>query len=256
MTITNPLSPIQSIPWFKHWFDSAYYHKLYGNRNEQEAADFIDELTGYMAPAPGSTVLDLGCGMGRHSRHLASKGFSVTGIDLSSSSIRHAKKWETQSLHFYRRDMRAPFGDNHFDYVCNFFTSFGYFKTKHENNLVVRNISNSLKSRGTLVLDYMNVQTAEQKLVPSEEKEIDGIHYRITRWVDEKFIYKKIVVDEEQAGEPFENIEQVARFTLGDFTRMFSINGLQIEEVFGDYQLNPFELHASPRLIVIARKMD
>jgi SAM-dependent methyltransferase len=256
MTSINQLSSTSNFPWFKRWFNSVYYHKLYGNRDEQEAADFINELTGYLQPAPRSTMLDLGCGAGRHSRRLASKGFLVTGIDLSSSSIREAKKSETESLHFLRRDMRAPFGYNHFNYVFNFFTSFGYFKTRHENNLVVRNISNALKKDGTVVLDYMNVRYAEERLVPSEKKEIDGIHYDITRWLDEKFIYKKIVIDTEQPGEPFENIEQVARFTLHDFNQMFYINGLQVEEVFGDYALNNFDLNLSPRLIMVAKKAN
>ena len=254
MTITNEIASTRNIPWFKRWFDSAYYHKLYGNRNEQEAADFINELTEYLQPTPASRILDLGCGAGRHSRQLATKGFLVTGIDLSSSSIRQAKKSETESLQFFRRDMRAPFGYNHFDYVFNIFTSFGYFKTRHENNLVVRNISNALKSDGTLVLDYMNVRYTEQRLVASEEKEIDGIHYRITRWRDDKFIYKKIVVDTEEPGDPFENVEQVARFTLDDFNQIFHINGLWVEEVFGDYGLNSFDLNSSPRLIMVVKK--
>ncbi len=254
MTLTNNLPTTSSIPWFKRWFDSAYYHALYGNRDEQEAANFVNELTDYLQPAPGSTMLDLGCGAGRHSRRLASKGFVVTGIDLSSSSIRQAKKWETESLHFLRRDMRAPFGYDHLDYVFNFFTSFGYFKTRHENNLVVRNISNALKKDGTLVLDYMNVRYTEERLVTGEEKEIDGIRYDITRWLDKKFIYKKIVVDTGQPGEPFENVEQVARFTLDDFSQMFQINGLEVEEVFGDYGLNCFDVNSSPRLIMIVRK--
>jgi hypothetical protein len=30
--------------WFKHWFDSSFYHKLYANRDEGEAAGFVDEL--------------------------------------------------------------------------------------------------------------------------------------------------------------------------------------------------------------------
>lgn len=246
----------KSIPWFKRWFDSAYYHKLYGNRDEQEAADFITELAGYLQPVPGSRMLDLGCGAGRHSRELANKGFTVTGIDLSSASIRQAKKRETETLHFFRRDMRDPFGNNHFDYVFNLFTSFGYFKTEHENNLVVRNISNALKRSGTLVLDYMNIRYAEKQLIPSEEKEIDGIHYYITRWMDEEFIYKKIVVDTEKPGEPFENVEQVARFTLDHFGHMFRIYGLEIKEVWGDYGLHDFDLNTSPRMIFVARKVN
>jgi SAM-dependent methyltransferase len=253
MTLTNQIPP-KNIQWFRRWFNSAYYHKLYRNHNEQEAADLVNELIGYLRPVPGSSILDVGCGAGRHCKQLASKGFTVTGIDLASSSIREAKRWETNSLHFMRHDMRSPFGYNRFEYVFNFFTSFGYFKTDHENNGVIRNMSHALKKQGTLVLDYMNVHYVEERLVPSEEKEIDGIIYHITRWMDEKFFYKKIVIGEGQAGEACENVEQVARFALEDFNRMFNQNNFQIEEIFGDYSLGSFELNSSPRLIAIVNK--
>jgi SAM-dependent methyltransferase len=255
MTLTNQISPVKNIPWFRRWFNSAYYHKLYGNHSEQEAADFINELTGYLQPMPGATMLDVGCGAGRHCKQLSSKGFKVTGIDLSSSSIREAKKWETESLHFIRHDMRNPFGYNRFDYVFNFFTIFGYFKTDHENNVVIHNMSGALKKQATLVLDYMNVSYAKEHLVPYEEKEIDGINYYISRWIDENFFYKKIVIDD-RPGEPFENVEQVARFTLEDFNRMLSRHNLKIQQVFGDYRLNPFELYSSLRLILVANKIS
>src|SRR5215203_5041601 len=64
-------------PWFKTWFDSAYYHKLYQNRNDEEAKEFIDALLTELSPARGSTMLDLGCGAGRHSKYLATKGHAV-----------------------------------------------------------------------------------------------------------------------------------------------------------------------------------
>jgi SAM-dependent methyltransferase len=243
-----------AVPWFKRWFDSRHYHQLYNNHNEREAADFVRELCSWLQPLGGSRILDLGCGAGRHSKHLAAKGFRVTGIDLAASSIRDAKKWENDFLHFIRQDMRIPFGSNHFDYIFNFFTSFGYFKTYDENGAVIGNMSKALKNQGTLVIDYMNVCQVEKNLVLSEEKEIDGIIYYISRWTDEKYIYKKIVVEEGQSGEPFENVEQVARFGLEDFKRMFRENDLKILEVFGDYKLNPFDLNASPRLILIAER--
>jgi SAM-dependent methyltransferase len=255
MALTKQVNHLKDIPWFKRWFNSDYYNKLYGNHNEQEAADFVNELVWHLQPQKGYAMLDVGCGSGRHCRQLASKGFTVTGIDLASLSIRQAKKWETDSLHFMRHDMRSPFGNNCFDYVFNFFTSFGYFKSGQENNGVIRNMADALKQRGTLVLDYMNVHYSEEHLVPYEEKEIDGIIYYITRWMDENFFYKKIVIDQAQAGERFENVEQVARFTLDDFTCMFSRNGFRLKEVFGDYQLNHFKLNSSPRLIVIANKL-
>ena len=255
MTHASQVPTIQSTPWFKRWFNSIHYHKLYQDRDEQEAIEFVDNLLGYLEPAPAVSILDVGCGAGRHCRQFASKGFIVTGIDLSSASIREARKYESESLHFFIQDMRNPFGYSEYDYVFNFFTSFGYFKAQAEHNRVIFNMSKALKNGGTLVLDYMNVHYIEDRLVPYEEKEVDGINYYISRWMDEKYFYKKIVVDEGQSGEPFENVEQVARFTLDDFSQMFSCNNFQIEDVFGNYQLDNFEKKSSPRLITIAKKV-
>ena len=86
-----------------------------------------------LQPAIGSTMIDVGCGTGRHSKYLAAKGFQVTGIDLASSNIKEVKKSENVLLRFYCHDMRMPFGKENFDYVSNFFTSFGYFKHECEH---------------------------------------------------------------------------------------------------------------------------
>ena len=106
--------------WYKKWFDSVFYHQLYSNRSEKEATDFIDVLMDELKPAAGSTMLDLGCGAGRHAKWLSAKGFVVTGLDLAASSIQRAKKYEKTNLRFAKHDMRDPFGKNHFDYVFNF----------------------------------------------------------------------------------------------------------------------------------------
>lgn len=240
--------------WFKSWFDSDFYHQLYANRNEKEAADFIDQLVFQLQPPPGSTMLDLGCGSGRHAKYLASKGFRVTGMDLAFSSIRSAKKFETFDLRFCQQDMRLPFGSNQFNYVFNFFTSFGYFNTDAENHKVMRNIYDALTPRGLLVMDYMNAAWSEKRLLASEEKEIDGIVYKLNRWTDTTHFYKKIVIDGIQAKDKFEYTEQVARFSLAEFEKMFSRNGLQLQQVYGDYQLNNYDSETSPRLIMIVKK--
>src|SRR5664279_4672531 len=101
--------------WFKDWFNSSYYHLLYFNRDDREAAAFIDKLINYLQPHPGSKMLDVACGKGRHSIQLAGKGFDVTGIDLSEDSILEALKNENDQLHFYQHDMRLPFRINYFD---------------------------------------------------------------------------------------------------------------------------------------------
>ncbi len=149
--------------------------------------------------------------------------------------------------------MRVPFGRNAFDYVFNFFTSFGYFEQADEHMAVVRNMATSLRPGGRLVLDYLNVRYAEARLTREDVKEIDGITYRLTRWTDGRHFFKRIVV-EDGAGEPLEYIERVARFTLEDFERMLAPHQLSIEEVHGDYALSPYDSGTSPRLILVASK--
>ena len=239
--------------WYKKWFDSAFYHQLYSNRSEKEATDFIDILVNELDPPAHAAMLDLGCGAGRHAKWLAAKGFDVTGLDLAASSIRTARKYEKANLRFAKQDMRDPFGQNRFDYVFNFFTSFGYFKNDDDNHKVIRNIYDALKPGGTLVLDYLNVAWSQQRLVAEETKEIDGIIYHISRWTDEQFFYKKIVIENMPAGHS-EFVEQVAKFDVNDFDYMFEQNGLKLEKIYGDYQLNEYDSAASQRMILLAKK--
>lgn len=150
--------------------------------------------------------------------------------------------------------MRLPFWGNYFDYAFNFFTSFGYFKTRREHDNAIRTIASSLKAGGTFVIDFLNVHYVEDRLVHNEVKEISGTTYTIHRWDDEIHFYKKIIVTDSALDKPIEYTERVAKFSYGDFTDMLSYQGLQIQEVFGDYQLNPYQIRDTPRLILIARK--
>ena len=87
------------------------------------------------------------------------------------------------------------------------------------------------------------------------EKEIDGVNFIITKWFDESHFYKKIVVEDESLTEPLEYTEKVAKFSLGDFTEMFAYQGMQIQEVFGDYEFGNYDVRKSQRMVMIAKKM-
>jgi len=245
---------MQALSWFKDWFNSPYYHQLYFNRDKAEAAAFINKLIEHLHLDISANLLDVACGKGRHSILLAEKGFDVTGIDLSEDSIKEALLQESDNLHFYMHDMRLPFWINYYDYAFNFFTSFGYFATRREHDSSVRTIAQSLKQGGCFVMDYLNVHYAEDHLVHHYDKEIDGINYFITKWFDETHFYKKITVEDEILQEPLIYQEKVAKFSLGDFTEMFAYQGLQIQEVFGDYNFGKYDVRKSPRLIMIAKK--
>lgn len=240
--------------WYKDWFNSPFYHKLYFERNGDEATTFIRNLVQHLQPASQSRMLDVACGRGRHCRTLAELGFQVTGIDMAMESILYARHFENEKLEFFQHDMRLPFRVNYFDYAFNFFTSFGYFDTRREHDDAIRTIAGSLKPNGVFVLDYLNVHYTEDQLTPQEEIRIDETVFEIRRWDDATHFYKKIVVHDPSLSEPEVHTEKVCKFSLGDFTDMLSYQRLQVKEVFGDYRLNAYHVRHTPRLIVIAKK--
>lgn len=59
-----------------------------------------------LAEATGAPVIDLGCGTGEHSRHLAAQGFDVIGIDASRSMLDKAREPPLPpNLHFIEGDI-------------------------------------------------------------------------------------------------------------------------------------------------------
>ncbi|HEX6915132.1 MAG TPA: methyltransferase domain-containing protein [Chitinophagaceae bacterium] len=240
--------------WFKQWFNSPYYHLLYDHRDDSEAIQFIRRVINFLQPPPGSVMLDVACGKGRHSKALADMGYDVTGIDLSADSIAEASRHANEHLHFYEHDMRLPFRVNYFDYAFNLFTSFGYFRTDREHNNAIRTIATSLRNGGTFVIDYLNVHYAETNLTKTETVDKNGVTFHISRWHDEKHIYKQIQVQDK--GQPLHHLytEKVAKFSLGDFTDMLAYHHMQVQEVFGNYELGRYDVKHSPRMIIVARK--
>jgi SAM-dependent methyltransferase len=249
-TVTAPHQP----EWFASWFDSEHYHRLYANRDQHEAAAFVDRLIERLDPAPAATMLDLGCGSGRHSRSLAGLGFDVTGIDLSAASLTLARQQAGPPVRFIEQDMRSPFGAGVFDYVFSLFTSFGYFEDPRDHVTVIRNIARSLTAGGTLVLDYLNVHHAGRNLIAGEAVSRGEARYLITRWSDSQAFFKRIVVEDPALDAPLEHVERVAKFALADFRQLLARAGFTIDCVFGDYELGRFDPARSPRVIIVARK--
>ena len=60
--------------------------KYQSNPMPDEPVKLINDYAGM---ATGKQALDIACGMGRHSKYLASLGFEVDGLDISSVAINH-----------------------------------------------------------------------------------------------------------------------------------------------------------------------
>jgi SAM-dependent methyltransferase len=246
--IMSELENQKSKNWFASWFDTDYYHILYKDRNDEEAQQFMDNLTHYLNLPEEAKVLDLACGKGRHSIYLNSLGFDVTGADLSENSIAEASKFSNKTLRFKEHDMRNSFEEK-YDAIFNLFTSFGYFENDADNLKTLISIKDSLTEYGFAVIDFMNVDYVIENLVPSEIKKVDGIDFHIKRYVKDNHIFKEI--DFEDKGEKFHFTEKVQALRLADFEAMMEEAGIYLLDVFGDYKLKTFYKNSSERLIMM-----
>jgi SAM-dependent methyltransferase len=248
------MNEVSRQPWYKEWFNSPFYHKLYSEKEGEESKTFIHKLISHLQPAHASRILETGCGRGRTTKVLASLGFDVTGIDSSPDNIERALQFSSEKLRFFLHDIRLPFWINYFDCALSLFTSFGYFKTWREHTDAVRTIGGSLKPGGYFIIDYPNVHFHEEYLVYNEIKQIGDTSYDIHRWDDESYFYKKISITDPSLSQPLIITEKISKFSLGDFTEMLSYHSLQVQEVFGDYDFNKYDIRKTPRLIIVARK--
>lgn len=238
--------------WFETWFDSPFYHRLYCHRSDDEAQIFVQNICSELKLPIGAKVLDVACGKGRHSLALNKLGYEVTGVDLSASSIAHAKQFENERLHFFEHDMRLPLPEKNFDAVFNLFSSFGYFENTADNLLALQSMTAALKPFGLLVLDFLNSETVVKKLVPREIVPRDDIQFHIQRKLSNGFVVKQI--DFLHEGETHHYEERVQLINFQQFRTWFLQCGLQVQQVYGDYELNDFQPTASPRLILVGCK--
>jgi SAM-dependent methyltransferase len=242
----------KSVPWYQSWFDAPFYHLLYRERDENEAQKVIDKLLGTLDLAPGSRILDLACGKGRHAKYLSKLGFEVTGLDFSPSSIEFAKQFESETLSFFQHDMRLPFRINYYDAILNMFTSFGYFEKDRDHLRTLKWVAAGLKPGGKFLMDYLNAAYVRANLIEREEVERSGIHFAIERKVDERFVTKRVHFEAEGREWNFE--ERVRLYTASDFEQLFEAAGLLLQAVFGNYQLDVAPTHQADRLIMICQK--
>ena len=238
--------------WFADWFDTSYYHTLYRNRDEHEAARFLGNLTENLQLSQGAKLLDLACGKGRHSITLNQLGFTVLGADLSPNSISIASKSAKEGLTFTVQDMREPILGFQCDAVLNLFTSFGYFDDLSDNDKVIGSVRSMLKENGIFVIDFMNAERTIHNLVKEETKTVDGIDFQITRRYDGEHIFKDIRFHDN--GQDFHFTERVQALTLDHFETLLKNNNFEILRTFGDFDLQLFDPQTSDRLIIVSQK--
>jgi SAM-dependent methyltransferase len=144
------------------WFeDEEFWSELYPYMfPPQRLAAAANEVTQMLALTgfSGHTVLDLGCGPGRHSVAFALKGYAVTGVDRTPVLLDKARQRALENsvaIEWVQEDMRRFVRPAAFGLACSLFTSFGYFETEEEDLCVLRNVRASLQAGGIFVMELL-----------------------------------------------------------------------------------------------------
>ena len=244
-------------PWHE---DDAFWETwgpvLFTRQRLADAPVEVERIVALLNLKPGTRVLDLGCGVGRHSLELARRGFQVTGVDrtgryLEQASAQAAK--EGLKVEFVQDDMRNFCRANAFDAVINMFTTFGYFEDPEEDRQVALNVYRSLKSGGLFLLDTMG-------------KEVLARIFQENRWHEEN---GALVLEERKVSQNWGWMENRWIMIKDDKRSEFRVNhrlysatelislltgcGFKHVDACGDLDGSAYD-HTARRLVVVARK--
>lgn len=143
----------------------AFYEKVLESYEEQTPAEVEFLLSRLEADevGPGSRILDLCCGIGRHSLALAEEGYDIVGFDLAPRFVERAENDAAERglqdrTRFVRGDMRKVadvLEDESFDAVINLFSSFGFYDEK-ANQSVLEQCLDLTRPDGIFIIDTLN----------------------------------------------------------------------------------------------------
>jgi SAM-dependent methyltransferase len=243
--------------WFEHgglW--QAVMPILFDKARIDNASGEVDDMIALTGLRPGSRVLDLCCGIGRHSIQFAGRGFDVTGVDKTREYIKIAKKSAKEiglNVKFAIDDMLHFRKDNFYDLIVSYFSSFGYFESRDDDLKVAKNIAASLRDRGKFLIDIVG-------------KEIIARNYQRKNWFEKEdyILIEERIIERNWTGinTRWTIIKEGKRTDLNIFHRLYSAvelvdllrqSGFSRVTVYGDIKGRPYDADAS-RLVAVAVK--
>ncbi len=220
---------------------------------ETEAAFLADVLE----LQPGSRVLDVPCGNGRHSIALAKRGCIVTGVDLSAQFIERARTSATAAHvepDFKCSDMRELPRRAEFDGAFCFGNSFGYLDYAGSCAFLSA-VAGSLRTSARFVIE---TGIAAESILPKLQER---------SWVDAGDILflssRRYNLAESRLEIEYTFIRDGVRqtrpaatyvYTVAEIRRMLEAAGLAPEAMYSTFDQRPYEL-GSARLLLVARKL-
>ena len=229
---------------------------LFSPMRVANAKDEVDKVINLLEIKPRARVLDLCCGVGRHSLELARRGFQVTGVDRTRSYLDKAiaqAAEENLSVEFVEEDMRKFLREESFDAVISMFTSFSYFEDPEEDKKVVENVYASLKPGGTFIIEMHGKETLARVYQERNWNECDGVIWLEERKVSQNWSWmwnRWILL---RGNERIENEISHRLYAATELMALLTGCGFSRADAFGSLDGIPYD-HKAQRLIVVGHK--
>ncbi|MFB0543866.1 MAG: cyclopropane-fatty-acyl-phospholipid synthase family protein [Candidatus Bathyarchaeia archaeon] len=215
----------------------------------------------------GGKVLDLCCGIGRHSLLLAGRGYRVFGVDLSPVLISRARelaktKGIEDRVEFLLGDMRniREVLKDHvgsFNAVINMNTSLGYYG-EEEDEKVLRQLWDLSAPEGVLIIDVGNRDYIIRHFLARDVRETaEGLINVVTRSLDlEGSRMENLYEYYERRGEELRRSATVKIdhrvYSLHELIRLVEKGGWKYLRSFGGFALGPCTIDSN-RIILVAK---
>jgi SAM-dependent methyltransferase len=164
--------------WYKdEFFWTAFASVMFDERRWAEVpavCDLVEKILGKHVPA-AFPVLDALCGVGRISIEMGSRGFPVTGVDLSPHFLEAARSAaEGLPCEFVQSDIRDFDRPEAFRLALNLYNSFGYLETREEDLRMLKSIHRALELGGLFIMEVFGKETMARDFKDNEWWERDG----------------------------------------------------------------------------------
>ena len=206
--------------------------------------------------APGSRIVDIGCGHGRHALALAERGPEVIGVDLARALLMRAQRLGADSgvrADWIRGDMRRlPLRSGVFG-AAVLIDALGFFETEEENEAVLKEAARVLVAGGRLVLKVVNGGLILNSFRETDREERGGTLITISRTLTlaPPHMIERISVSGTRGNGKYERRQRL--YLVEELCAAFERAGLSVVGVFASPAGAPFEPAASPTMWLLGQ---
>ncbi len=194
----------------------------------------------------GERILDLGCGFGRHALELASRGYSVVGVDITPEYVQEACRRAAEqhlSAEFIFADIRDLTFSAEFDVVINMADgAIGYLETDEENLKIFDVISRALKPGGKHLM-YVCSQEYAVKHFPRRSWEVGQHSLALADFEWDSTTSRMLFGGYSfNYGEPLVKPDvhfssSTRLYSESELRAIFQARGMRVIQTFGDYDV-------------------